>query len=42
VGEVDYFGNSDRGTLERVESLKSGVFWFIWRDFNKSTDVNRV
>jgi hypothetical protein len=42
VGEVDYFGNSDRGTLERVESLKSAVFWFIWRDFNKSTDVNRV
>lgn len=42
VGSVDLFGRSDRGNLSRVESLKSGIFWFIWYDFNRHTDLNRV
>lgn len=42
VTSVDLFGHSDRGELGRVETLKSGIFWFIWYDFNKHTDVNRV
>jgi hypothetical protein len=29
-------------TLERVETLKSEAFWFIWANFYKETDVNRV
>jgi hypothetical protein len=42
VSSIDVFGQSDKGSLHRVETLKSGIFWFIWYDFHKSTDVNRV
>ncbi|MFT7265794.1 MAG: hypothetical protein ACI9A2_003882, partial [Halioglobus sp.] len=35
-------GESDKGVLQRVETLKSKIFWFIWRDFYKQTDLNRV
>lgn len=42
VSTVDVFGNSDQGALQRVETLKSKIFWFIWRDFYKQTDLNRV
>jgi hypothetical protein len=42
VSSVDLFGHSDQGKLARVETLKSAIFWFIWYDFYKDTDVNRV
>jgi hypothetical protein len=42
VHSVDLFGHSDRGELTRVETMKSAIFWFIWYDFHKRTDVNRV
>jgi hypothetical protein len=42
VASVDLFGNSDQGKLERLETMKNAVFWFIWYDFHKNTDVNRV
>lgn len=42
VGAVDLFGQSDQGALTRVETLKSAIFWFIWYEFHKSTDLNRV
>ncbi len=42
VSTVDLFGQSDQGKLERVETMKNAVFWFIWFDFHKNTDVNRV
>lgn len=42
VSSVDLFGSSDRGALKRVETLKSKIFWFIWRDFYKQTDLNRI
>jgi hypothetical protein len=42
VRAVDMFGETDRGRLARVETMKSGIFWFIWYDFHKSTDVNRA
>jgi hypothetical protein len=42
VNSVDLFGHSDQGTLARVETLKSAIFWFIWYDFHKTTDLNRV
>jgi hypothetical protein len=42
VVSVDLFGNSDQGELARVETMKSSIFWFIWYDFYKETDVNRV
>ena len=29
-------------TLDRVETLKSDAFWFIWANFFQDTDVNRA
>jgi hypothetical protein len=42
VTRVDFFGDSDRGQLERVETLKSGLFWHVWAEFFKNTDINRI
>ncbi|MGI9368883.1 MAG: DUF3179 domain-containing (seleno)protein [Ruegeria sp.] len=42
VGEIDFFGNTPAGKLERVEVLKPGMFWHVWAEFFPHTDVNRV
>jgi hypothetical protein len=42
VTRVDFFGVSDQGTLKRVETLKSGLFWHVWVEFFKDTDINRA
>ena len=43
VGSVDILGRTPEGaTLARVETLKNAAFWFIWANFHKTTDVNRV
>lgn len=42
VTAIDFFGNSDQGRLERVETLKAGLFWHVWVEFFPHTDINRV
>ena len=43
VNEVDLFGRTANGEqLERVNTLKSNLFWFIFAEFFPGTDVNRV
>ena len=43
VRDVDVFGQTDDGRrLERVNTLKSKMFWFIFAEFYPQTDVNRV
>ena len=42
VTEIDFFGKSDRGQLQRVEQLKSGLFWHVWVEFFQHTDINRA
>ncbi len=42
VTEIDFFGKSDQGQLERVEALKAGMFWHVWAEFFPHTDINRV
>jgi hypothetical protein len=43
VREVDVFGTLPDGRrLERVETLKSRIFWFIFIEFHPGADVNRV
>jgi len=39
---TDFFGASDQGNLKRVETLKPGLFWHVWVEFFKDTDINRV
>ena len=42
VTRTDFFGASDQGELRRVETLKPGLFWHVWVEFFKDTDINRV
>jgi hypothetical protein len=43
VAAVSILGNTPDGRrLPRVETLKSEVFWFIWANFHRGTDVNRM
>ena len=42
ISQIDFFGNSDQGKLNRVETLKSGMFWHVWVEFFQHTDINRV
>ncbi len=43
VSDVDIFGKTGDGRqLERVNTLKSKMFWFIFAEFYPETDVNRV
>lgn len=43
VSEVDIFGNIPSGKqLQRVNTLKSRLFWFIFVEFFPDTDVNRA
>ena len=42
VSTCDFWGNSDQGQLERVETLRAGLFWHVWVEFFPSTDINRM
>jgi hypothetical protein len=42
VTRIDIFGVSDQGQLTRVEALKPGLFWHVWVEFFRETDINRV
>ncbi len=42
ITEIDFFGNTPAGKLERVEVLKPGMFWHVWVEFFPHTDINRV
>ena len=42
VTTCDFWGNSDQGKLERVETVRPGLFWHVWVEFFPHTDVNRT
>ncbi|MDP2326108.1 MAG: DUF3179 domain-containing (seleno)protein, partial [Gammaproteobacteria bacterium] len=43
VAGIDVRGQTATGLiLDRVPTLKSEAFWFIWANFHKNTDVNRT
>jgi hypothetical protein len=42
VSKIDFFGASDQGQLDRVETLKPGLFWHVWAEFFPDTDINRA
>ncbi|MEM1312993.1 MAG: DUF3179 domain-containing (seleno)protein [Pseudomonadota bacterium] len=39
---VDFRGESDQGPLQRVETLRPGMFWHVWFEFNPQTEVNPI
>lgn len=42
IRQLDFFGASDSGQLQRVETLKPGMFWHVWAEYFPHTDVNRT
>ncbi|WP_170517250.1 DUF3179 domain-containing (seleno)protein [Ruegeria atlantica] len=42
VSHCDFWGVSDQGQLQRVETLRAGIFWHVWSEFFPDTDINRV
>ena len=40
VTELDFRGQSDRGKLQRFESLFPGLYWFVWVNFHPDTLLN--
>ncbi len=42
ITRIDFRGQSNQGSLMRVERLKAGLFWHVWSEFYPHTDINRV
>ncbi len=42
ITAIDFFGKTDCGQLNRVETLRSGMFWHVWVEFFPDTDINRI
>jgi len=42
VSSIDFWGESDRGTLQRVETVKAATYWFVWVNYFPETDLNRL
>ncbi|WP_425046204.1 DUF3179 domain-containing (seleno)protein [Primorskyibacter sp. S87] len=42
VTRCNFWGETDQGKLERVESLRPGLFWHVWAEFFPQTDINRT
>jgi hypothetical protein len=40
VKEVDFFGKSDQGDLKRVETVKAGLYWFVWINYFPESQLN--
>ena len=41
VTTINFWGESDRGKLSRVETVKSGSYWCVWVNFFPETELNR-
>jgi hypothetical protein len=39
---VNFWGESDRGKLSRVETVKAASYWCVWANFFPETDLNRL
>lgn len=42
VSETNFWGESDRGRLARVETVKAACYWCVWVNYFPETDINRV
>jgi hypothetical protein len=41
ITEVNFWGESDQGKLQRVETVKAALYWFVWVNYYPETDLNR-
>ena len=42
VSSINFWGESDRGKLPRVETVKAACYWFVWVNYFPETDLNRL
>jgi hypothetical protein len=42
VTSINFWGESDRGKLARVETVKAATYWFVWVNYFPETDLNRL
>lgn len=42
VSKINFWGESDRGKLPRVETVKAASYWFVWVNYFPETDLNRL
>lgn len=42
VQQVDFWGESDQGRLVRIEALRPGMFWHVWAEYFRNSDINRI
>lgn len=42
VREIDFFGKTPVGQLQRSPDVKAGLFWHVWAEFFPHTDINRT
>jgi hypothetical protein len=40
IRELDFFGKSDQGDLKRVETVKAGLYWFVWINYYPESQLN--
>ncbi|MEH6550538.1 MAG: DUF3179 domain-containing (seleno)protein [Pseudomonadales bacterium] len=40
VKEIDFFGKSEQGELERVETVKAGLYWCVWINYFPESQLN--
>lgn len=42
ITAIDVYGDTEHGRLNRVETMKAGMFWHVWAEYFPQTDINRV
>jgi hypothetical protein len=42
VSSVNFWGESDRGQLARIATVKAASYWFVWANYFPETDLNRL
>ena len=42
VTQIDFWGSSDLGALQRVETVKAAIYWCVWANYFPDTDLNRT
>lgn len=40
IKKIDFFGKSDQGELKRVETVKAGLYWFVWIHYYPESQLN--
>lgn len=42
VSTINFWGESDQGKLQRVETVKAASYWCVWVNYFPETDLNRI